>query len=113
MFARRGYNVQSLAVGPSEVEGESRICIVVPGTTTGTGFSNLVKQLLKLVSVQSVTDLTSTPFVNRELMLVKVRLSETGLSMRAGFFSSHQGLTVGTVLCVHLIRCVGDTRTCC
>ncbi|MEW5316310.1 MAG: hypothetical protein WDW38_007689 [Sanguina aurantia] len=73
VFARRGYNVQSLAVGPSEVEGESRICIVVPGTTTGTGFSNLVKQLLKLVSVQSVTDLTSTPFVNRELMLVKVR----------------------------------------
>jgi acetolactate synthase-1/3 small subunit len=71
VFARRGYNVQSLAVGPSEREGMSRITTVLPGT--GLGVSNLVKQLKKLVAVESVTDMTEKPFVSRELLLVKVR----------------------------------------
>lgn len=71
VFARRGYNVQSLAVGPSEREGMSRITMVVPGTPTG--IANLLKQINKLVCVQNLTDLTNSPFVTRELMLVKVR----------------------------------------
>ncbi|KAJ9532719.1 hypothetical protein QJQ45_010803 [Haematococcus lacustris] len=70
VFARRGYNVQSLAVGPSEREGMSRICMVVPGAAPA--IDKLVKQLNKLVDVQNVTNLTPMPFVNRELMLVKV-----------------------------------------
>ena len=72
VFARRGYNIQSLAVGPSEKEGRSRICLVVPGDETS--ISKLVKQLYKLVNVQTITDMTKLPFVSRELMLVKVRL---------------------------------------
>lgn len=71
VFARRGYNVQSLAVGPSEKEGQSRITMVVPGSPQG--IANLLKQVSKLVNVTVVTDLTPAPFVNRELMLVKVR----------------------------------------
>lgn len=71
VFARRGYNVQSLAVGTSEVEGMSRICMVVPGSESGIG--NLIRQLNKLVFVQKVTNLTGQPVVSRELMLVKVR----------------------------------------
>ncbi|GLC33867.1 hypothetical protein PLESTB_000812700 [Pleodorina starrii] len=79
VFARRGYNVQSLVVGPSEREGMSRIVMVVPGRVTSpdgsSGISPLLKQLSKLVFVQTITDLTDIPFVNRELMLVKVRCS--------------------------------------
>ncbi|GFR48177.1 hypothetical protein Agub_g10025 [Astrephomene gubernaculifera] len=79
VFARRGYNVQSLVVGPSEREGMSRIVMVVPGgakAPDGTsGISPLLKQLSKLVFVQTITDLTDVPFVNRELMMVKVRCS--------------------------------------
>ncbi len=75
MFARRGYNVQSLAVGPSEREGMSRILMVVPGTQPL--IDKLLRQLNKLVFVQSVTDLTAMPFVNRELMLIKVRALRT------------------------------------
>lgn len=71
VFARRGYNVQSLAVGPSEREGMSRILMVVPGTQPA--IEKLLRQLNKLVFVENVTDLTAVPFVNRELMLVKVR----------------------------------------
>jgi acetolactate synthase small subunit len=70
VFARRGYNVQSLAVGPGEREGLSRITMVVPGSNSG--IANLLKQLNKLVAVQAVTDLTDSPYVSRELMMVKV-----------------------------------------
>lgn len=73
VFARRGYSIQSLAVGPSEREGMSRICMVVPGTDEM--IAKLFKQLSKLVYVQNMVNLTRTPFVNRELMLVKVACS--------------------------------------
>lgn len=43
VFARRGFNVQSLAVGPSETEGRSRITMVVPGGSDG--LQNLIKQV--------------------------------------------------------------------
>ncbi|EFJ50333.1 hypothetical protein VOLCADRAFT_73781 [Volvox carteri f. nagariensis] len=79
VFARRGYNVQSLVVGPSEREGMSRIVMVVPGRATSpdgsSGISPLLKQLSKLVFVETITDLTDVPYVNRELLLVKVRCS--------------------------------------
>ena len=52
VFARRGYNVQSLAVGPSEAPGLSRITMVVPGGAQGT--ANIQRQLLKLIYVQKV-----------------------------------------------------------
>ena len=52
VFARRGYNVQSLAVGHCESPGCSRITMVVPGTPSGV--NNLIKQLLKLIYVQKV-----------------------------------------------------------
>jgi acetolactate synthase-1/3 small subunit len=71
VFARRGYNVQSLAVGPAETPGDSRITMVVPGSEGG--IATLLKHIRKLVNVLSVADITATPYVARELMLVKVR----------------------------------------
>ena len=52
VLARRGYNVQSLAVGHSQVEGQSRITTVIPGSAEAT--AKLVKQLNKLVYVLKV-----------------------------------------------------------
>lgn len=78
VLARRGVNVQSLAVGPAEDVftdkscPQSRITVVIPGTKdASTG--KIVKQLEKLVYVTRVEDLSETPYVSRELMLVKVR----------------------------------------
>jgi acetolactate synthase I/III small subunit len=72
VIARRGYNIQSLAVGNSEIANQSRMTIVLPGQPGS--MSKIMKQLEKLIVVQNVTNLTDVPHVSRELMLVKVRL---------------------------------------
>ena len=53
VFARRGYNVQSLAVGNSEEQGMSRITMVIPAT--GKGISSLIKQVKEIRSSQHAT----------------------------------------------------------
>jgi acetolactate synthase I/III small subunit len=73
LFARRGFNIESLAVGPAEQVGVSRITMVVPGDDRV--IEQLIKQLYKLISVLKVQDVTETPSVERELMLVKVNAS--------------------------------------
>jgi acetolactate synthase I/III small subunit len=70
VIARRGYNVQSLGVGPAERPDISRITLVVPGTDADV--EKLRQQLLKVTSVLDAADITHIPFVERELMLVKV-----------------------------------------
>ncbi len=70
LFARRGFNIESLAVGPAEQMGISRITMVVPGDDQV--IEQLTKQLYKLINVLKVQDVTEIPCVERELMLVKV-----------------------------------------
>jgi acetolactate synthase-1/3 small subunit len=74
VFARRGCNVQSLAVGPSEHDGISRITMVVPACTCEV--QKLLNQVQKLVAVESATNLSQAPSVHRELMLIKVNVCQ-------------------------------------
>ena len=70
LFARRGFNIESLAVGPAEESGVSRITMVVPGDEKVV--EQLIKQLYKLISVLKVQDISQQPCVERELMLIKI-----------------------------------------
>ena len=73
LFARRGFNIDSLAVGPAEAPGISRLTMVVEGDDRA--LQQMSKQLDKLVNVLNVIDLTTLPAVERELMLLKVSAS--------------------------------------
>ena len=70
LFARRGFNIESLAVGPAETAGVSRLTMVVEGDDRT--LEQMTKQLDKLVNVLGVIDLSTIPAVERELMLLKV-----------------------------------------
>ncbi len=78
LFARRGFNIESLAVGPAEQGGVSRITMIVPGDDRV--IEQLTKQLYKLVNVLKVQDITETPCVERELMLLKVNATSSNRS---------------------------------
>ena len=71
LFARRGFNIESLAVGPAEEIGVSRITMVVPSDERT--IEQLTKQLYKLVNILKVEDITNLPCVERELMLIKIK----------------------------------------
>ncbi|MGS0765570.1 acetolactate synthase small subunit [Syntrophomonas curvata] len=71
LFRRRGYNIESLAVGETENPGISRITIVVMGD--GKILEQVTKQLYKLVEVIKIVDITEERSVERELVLIKVR----------------------------------------
>ncbi len=70
LFARRGFNIESLSVAQSETPGFSRTTFVVDGDTAT--IEQVQKQLQKLIDVIKVVDHTETAFVDRELMLIKV-----------------------------------------
>jgi acetolactate synthase I/III small subunit len=70
MFARRGYNIHSLAVGPTEDAQVSRLTIVVG--TEAVQLEQIIKQLNKLVNVLKIVELDAHDSVEREMQLVKV-----------------------------------------
>lgn len=71
LFARRGFNIESLAVGPTEMRGLSRITVVVDEDETL--LEQVTKQLNKLVNVIKIVELDETSSVQREHVLIKVR----------------------------------------
>ena len=70
LFSGRGFNIDSLTVGPTHDASLSKMTIVTTGDDAV--LEQIDKQLNKLVEVLEVTDLTSSHFVGRELMLIKV-----------------------------------------
>jgi len=75
LFSRRGFNIESLAVGPTENPEVSRMTIVV--AVDELPLEQVTKQLNKLVNVIKIVELEQSTAVQRELLLVKVRADNT------------------------------------
>ncbi len=71
LFSARGYNIESLSVAPTEDPTLSRMTLVTNGPDEMV--EQITKQLNKLIEVVKLVDLSSEGYVERELMLVKVR----------------------------------------
>ena len=78
LFSRRGFNIESLAVGPTEHPTTSRMTIVV--TVDDLPLEQVTKQLNKLINVLKIVELDPDSSVQRELLLVKVKADLTNRS---------------------------------
>ena len=74
VFSSRGFNIDSIAVGPTESNGISRIILVLPADDQK--IEQITKQLNKLIQVIEVKDLTLRACVERELMLIKIKCED-------------------------------------
>ncbi len=108
LFSRRGFNIESLAVGTCEEPGMSRITIVCIGDDRE--IEQVMKQLNKLIEVIKVSDLTENERVERELALIKVT-AEQGTTraevMQIASIFRAQIVDVGSKAVV--LQVVGDT----
>ncbi|MFC2016286.1 acetolactate synthase small subunit [Chloroflexota bacterium] len=75
LFRRRSFNIESIAVGRSEIPHLSRMTIVVDGTTTMV--EQVRKQLDKVIDVVRVSDITGNDLIARELALIKVKATSS------------------------------------
>ena len=78
LFSRRGFNIESLAVGPTEVSGVSRMTISV--NVEDLPLEQVTKQLNKLINVLKIVELEPNSSVQRELVLVKVKVDKESRS---------------------------------
>ena len=107
LFSRRGFNIESLAVGPTERDDLSRITLVTEVDDV-TILEQLVKQLNKLIEVYKVIELEPNS-VQRQLILVKVRCNERNRSAVLDVVGLFRGKAVDVSATTITIEATGST----
>lgn len=107
LFARRGFNIESLAVGPTEMRGLSRITVVVDEDETL--LEQVTKQLNKLVNVIKIVELDEASSVQREHVLIKVRADNQSRSNVLEAVSLFRARVVDVVPDALTIEVTGDS----
>ncbi|MDA3147874.1 acetolactate synthase small subunit [Leucobacter sp. UCMA 4100] len=107
LFARRAFNIESLAVGPTEVPGLSRITVVVDQDEVL--LEQITKQLNKLVEVIKVVELDPESSVQREHMLIKVRVDNQSRSQVLEAVTLFRARVVDVVPDALVIEVTGDS----
>lgn len=107
LFSRRGFNIESLAVGPTEVRGLSRITVVVDQDETL--LEQVTKQLNKLVNVIKIVELDEANSVQREHVLIKVRADNQTRSHVLEAVNLFRARVVDVVPDALTIEVTGDT----
>ena len=106
LFARRGFNIHSLAVGVTEIPGLSRITVVVD--VADLPLEQVTKQLNKLINVVKIVELDPAASVQREHMLVKVRADNASRSNVLEVVSLFRGNVVDYAPDALVIEITGD-----
>lgn len=107
LFARRGFNIESLAVGHSEIEGLSRITIVVE--VDELPLEQITKQLNKLINVIKIVELDQTQSVQREHLLIKVRVDNNSRSQVLEAVTLFRARVVDVATDAVVIEATGDS----
>ncbi len=107
LFARRGFNIESLAVGKTEVPGLSRITVVVD--VEGQPLEQVTKQLNKLINVLKIVELEQDQSVQREHLLIKVRVDNSTRSQILEAVNLFRARVVDVVTDALVIEVTGDT----
>ena len=109
LFARRGFNIESLAVGTSEIEGLSRITVVV--SVEGLALEQVTKQLNKLINVIKIVELEPDS-VQRDHMLIKVKTDTATRSQVLEAVALFRARVIDVVSDALNIEITGDTSKC-
>ena len=106
LFSARGYNIESLTVAPTHDPTMSRMTIVTNGTERVV--EQITKQLNKLVDVVRLTDLTESHFLEREIMLVKLRAVDQARSEIKRVADIFRGKILDVTESSYIIELKGD-----
>ena len=107
LFARRGFNITSLAVGPTEIEGLSRITVVVD--VEELPLEQVTKQLNKLINVIKIVELDPAQAVQREHLLIKVKVDNASRSQILEAVTLFRARVVDVATDALVIEVTGDS----
>jgi len=107
LFARRGFNIESLAVGATEIEGLSRITVAVD--VEDAPLEQVTKQLNKLVNVIKIVELDPAQSVQREHLLIKVRVDNSNRSQILEAVTLFRARVVDVATDALVIEVTGDS----
>ena len=110
LVARRGFNIESLAVGTSEIEGLSRITVVV--SVEGAPLEQVTKQLNKLINVIKIVELEPDQAVQRDHMLIKVKTDASTRGQVLEVVTLFRARVIDVVSDAVIIEVTGDTSKC-
>ena len=106
LFTARGYNIESLSVAPTEDATVSRMTLVTSGSDEI--IEQITKQLNKLIDVVKLLDITGDAHVEREIMLVKVRVSGNAREEVKRIADIFRGRILDVTQSTYIIEITGD-----
>jgi acetolactate synthase-1/3 small subunit len=106
LFSARGYNIEALSVAPTDDDSVSRMTLVTRGTDDV--IEQISKQLNKLVDVIRLVDLTESNHIERELMLVKVKLPENSAAHLAQLAAVFRGTIIDVSGLTYTVEVTGS-----
>ncbi len=102
LFSSRGYNIESLSVAPTDDPLVSRLTLVTKGSDAV--IQQIASQLLKLIDVVSVEDMTRGEHVERELLLIKLRVAPEQLEALEGVVTRAAGKVLSVTADFHIVE---------